>query len=101
MLRMILSIYAMGKRALRARAAACGHGAGTQAGGSSGSSGQARAGRRLSPRLWPGPQCQGSGTSSTRVPQFCCPVVVWLDLGGMYSVASQAAWAELSGTAKE
>jgi hypothetical protein len=26
----------------------------------------------------------------TRVPQFRIPVVVWLDLGGMYSVASHA-----------
>ena len=48
-----------------------------------------------------GPRRQGSGTSSTRVPQFCCPFVVWLDLGGMYSVASQASCAEESGTANE
>jgi hypothetical protein len=37
----------------------------------------------------------------TRVPQFRTPVVVWLDLGGMYSVASHAESDASSGTAKE
>ena len=37
----------------------------------------------------------------TRVPQFRIPVVVWLDLGGMYSVASHAESYVLSGTANE
>ena len=44
---------------------------------------------------------QGSGTLKTRVPQFCCPLVVWLDLGGMYSVASQAECDVSLGTANE
>ena len=37
----------------------------------------------------------------TRVPQFAALLVVWLDLGGMYSVASHAASEVSSGTAKE
>jgi hypothetical protein len=37
----------------------------------------------------------------TRVPQFRIPVVVWLDLGGMYSVASHAESDVSSGTANE
>src|ERR1700742_1125199 len=44
---------------------------------------------------------QPSGTSKTRVPQLRAPVVVWLDLGGMYSVASHAESDASSGTAKE
>src|SRR5215468_9001384 len=48
--------------------------------------------------LWTG---QGSGTSKTRVPQFCFPSVVWLDLRGMYSVASHAECDVSLGTAKE
>src|ERR1700730_3791646 len=44
---------------------------------------------------------QPSGTWMTRVPQFRTPVVVWLDLGGMYSVASHAESDASSGTAKE
>ena len=52
----------------------------------------------------PGP-CPGdrqpSGTSKRRVPQLRVPVVVWLDLGGMYSVASHAESEVSSGTAKE
>ena len=44
---------------------------------------------------------QRSGTSTTRVPQFCLPSVVWLDLAGMYSVASHAASDPVAGTAKE
>jgi hypothetical protein len=44
---------------------------------------------------------QPSGTSKTRVPQLRVPVVVWLDLGGMYSVASHAESDVSSGTAKE
>ena len=37
----------------------------------------------------------------TRVPQFRILVVVWLDFGGMYSVASHAESDLLSGTANE
>jgi hypothetical protein len=37
----------------------------------------------------------------TRVPQFRIPFVVWLDLGGMYSVASHAESDVPSGTANE
>ena len=44
---------------------------------------------------------QPSWTSKTRVPQLRAPVVVWLDLGGMYSVASHAESDVSSGTAKE
>jgi hypothetical protein len=44
---------------------------------------------------------QPSWTSKTRVPQLRVPVVVWLDLGGMYSVASHAESDVSSGTAKE
>ena len=44
---------------------------------------------------------QPSGTLMTRVPQFRILVVVWLDLGGMYSVASHAESDVPSGTANE
>jgi len=37
----------------------------------------------------------------TRVPHGRLRFVVWLDLGGMYSVASHAASVLLSGTANE
>ena len=61
---------------------------------------------RLPPCTVAGGRCgpvdgQGSGTSKTRVPQFCFPSVVWLDLRGMYSVASHAECDVSLGTAKE
>ena len=49
----------------------------------------------------PGRDRQPSGTLNTRVPQLRAPVVVWLDLGGMYSVANHAESDVPSGTAKE
>jgi hypothetical protein len=45
--------------------------------------------------------CQPSGTLKTRVPQLRSLLVVWLDLGGTYSVASHAESDLSSGTAKE
>jgi hypothetical protein len=64
--------------------------------------GRPAAGRIVSQADWSGrPENQPSGTSTTRVPQFCCPSVVWLDLGGTYSVDSHAASDPVAGTAKE
>jgi hypothetical protein len=42
-----------------------------------------------------------AGTSRTRVPQFLSPSAVWLDFGGMYSVASQTEARAGSFTAQE
>jgi hypothetical protein len=44
---------------------------------------------------------QPTGTLNTRVPQLRLPLVVWLAVGGMYSVESHAESDESSGTAKE
>lgn len=68
-----------------------------------------RDGVRVRPRLsaaspghYAGPaDRQPSGISKTRVPQLRARVVVWLDLGGTYSVASHAESDVSSGTAKE